>query len=82
MQFGCLEMKTDFNVSCLFRYATDAVPVMLGAIFLFVVPADFKAFFSGKYEPILAWKKVVSRLPWEFVLFAGCMMALMKLSEV
>ncbi|OQV14545.1 Solute carrier family 13 member 3 [Hypsibius exemplaris] len=64
------------------EYATDALPVMLGTICLFIVPADFKAFFSGSYEPILQWQRVVARLPWDFFLFAGCLMTLMKLSEV
>ncbi|GAV02987.1 hypothetical protein RvY_13480 [Ramazzottius varieornatus] len=64
------------------KFATDAMPALLGAVLLFIIPLDFKEFARGAYEPILTWKRVVVRFPWEFLLFAGGLMAIMKLSEI
>ena len=64
------------------RFATDAMPALLGAVLLYIIPSDFKDFARGTYEPILTWKRVVVRFPWEFLLFAGGLMAIMKLSEL
>lgn len=77
-----IRIRLCLQILFLHRFATDAMPALLGAVLLFIIPLDFKEFARGVYEPILTWKRVVVRFPWEFLLFAGGLMAIMKLSEI
>ncbi|OQV16048.1 Sodium-dependent low-affinity dicarboxylate transporter 1 [Hypsibius exemplaris] len=63
------------------RCGSDSVPAMIGAVLLFVLPVSTRDLLNGHYAPILTWKRVVLKFPWELLLFAGGLTAFAALAD-
>ncbi|OQV25466.1 Solute carrier family 13 member 1 [Hypsibius exemplaris] len=61
--------------------ASDSVPAMLGALLLFILPVSGKDLYNGNYAPILTWKRVVTKFPWELLLFVGGLTSITSLAD-
>ena len=55
---------------------------MVGALLLFVLPVSCHDLYNGNYAPILTWKRVVAKFPWELILFVGGLTSITALADV
>lgn len=55
---------------------------MLAAVLLFVLPRNYGDLLRGHYTPILTWKQVVPKFPWELLLFIGGLTTITSVADV
>ncbi|OQV25521.1 Solute carrier family 13 member 3 [Hypsibius exemplaris] len=63
------------------NFATDSLPTFFAVVLLFVWPADFQEFARGIYRPLLVWKRVQAKLPWDLLIFNGGVTVLSQLAQ-